>query len=55
MRDKVFPENGGMLMFARDCYKDQVGLMGWCNKYNQRKAFNKKINDENLPVAWHPK
>ena len=29
--------------------------MCWYNKYKQRKACKKKINDELLTVAWHPK
>ena len=33
---------------------NDVRLMGWYNKYKQRKASTKKIDEELLPAAWHP-
>ena len=28
-------------------------LMGWYNRFKQRKACKEKIDEKLLPVAWH--
>ena len=33
---------------------NHVGLMACYNRYKQQKARKKKIDEELLPVAWHP-
>ena len=32
-----------------------VRLLAWYIKFEKRKAFKKKINEELIPIAWHPK
>ena len=32
-----------------------VRLLAWHIKFEKRKALNKKICEELMPIAWHPK
>ena len=32
-----------------------IRLLAWHIKFEKRKALNKKIMDEFMPIAWHPK
>ena len=42
-------------------YEDQpdtiilIGLLAWHIKFKKRKELKKKISDELIPLAWHPK
>ena len=43
-----------MMMVIRndDDYEDE--FFEWYNGYEKRKAQKAKINDELMPIAWHP-
>ena len=32
-----------------------IRLLAWHIKFEKRKALKKKIMDEFMPIAWHPK
>ena len=36
-------------------YKNIVRLLAWHSKFKNRKALEKKISEELMPIQWHPK
>ena len=32
-----------------------IRLLAWCSKFKKCKALKKKINEELMPIVWHPK
>ena len=44
-------------MLIDDCNPETINhvrFMAWYNSYKQRKTCKEKIDEELMPVAWHP-